>query len=419
MRYSSTASAILCTSFFIAISHGNAPHSSGNAANGASNKGGECQQQSFAAAECSALHSWRESLMSASANYLKRRTFIGNGMMAAGGCMLAGSRRARAAHGGKTALFNGRNLDGWIMAENSQTSIWSGDITGLAALVGAIKSRSNGVAAYLDSVLDQAVKSDFAAFDASNPASVKATGSALAKNLTSLIKGPSIYGKQRFAGVSLRLQTEKLVRSHPQGLRLVEMNRALLVDAFSGDIAPVKAGWTVKDGAMASTGSGRGVIYTTHDYGRFRWMFTIRHVSGNPDHQACVLIFCMRPAPNEIPLDALGGIQFQVPRGGHWDYRPGHNDAGNSELNRVTQVSFDPHQWSRVEIVADESKGVARMAVAQPVGSKAVEVLDFNDPAAGRVGPLALQMHNQGLFDEYKDLSIEVNPQNMSLLTTA
>ena len=53
-------------------------------------------------------------------------------------------------------------------------------------------------------------------------------------------------------------------------------------------------------------------------------MFTMRHVSGNPDHQACVLIFCSRPQPGEKPLDALGGIQFQVPNGGHWDYRPGN-----------------------------------------------------------------------------------------------
>src|SRR5579871_4332415 len=74
-------------------------------------------------------------------------------------------------------------------------------------------------------------------------------------------------------------------------------------------------GWIVKDGVMASTGSGRGVIYTAKDYGRFRFAFTMRHVSGSPDHQACVLIFCTRPQAGEKPLDALGGIQFQVPNG--------------------------------------------------------------------------------------------------------
>ncbi|HEV2133500.1 MAG TPA: DUF1080 domain-containing protein [Terracidiphilus sp.] len=357
--------------------------------------------------------------MSESAGVLNRRDFIRKGMIAAGGCMLGRSPLARAAREKKTVLFNGRTLDGWIMAENSQISIWSGDITNLAELVKAITSKSNGVAAYLDSALDEAVKGNLAAFNPSNEASVKATGSALARSLTAIIKGPSVYDKSRFAGIHLQSETEELALSDPQGLRLVETNRALLVDAFPGDISPVKPGWTVKDGVVASTGSGRGVFYSARDYGRFRWMFKIRHVSGDPDHQACVLIFCARPAANEIPLDAIGGIQFQVPRGGHWDYRPGHNNAGEGEFSPVTKVSFDPHQWSSVEIVADASKGAARMAVAQPVGSKAVEVLDFNDPTAGKIGPIALQMHNAGLFDEYKDLTIEVNPQSMSLITTS
>ena len=66
---------------------------------------------------------------------------------------------------------------------------------------------------------------------------------------------------------------------------------------------------------MASTGAGRGVIYTRNDYGSFRLIFTMRHVSGQPDHQACVLIFCSRPSEGEKGLDALGGIQFQVPNG--------------------------------------------------------------------------------------------------------
>ena len=57
------------------------------------------------------------------------------------------------------------------------------------------------------------------------------------------------------------------------------------------------------------------------------------------------------------------------------------------------------------------------MAVAQPLGSKAVEVLDFQDATAGKVGPIAWQMHNAGLFDEYKDVTIESNPKDHRLIT--
>ncbi|HEV2324302.1 MAG TPA: DUF1080 domain-containing protein [Terracidiphilus sp.] len=357
--------------------------------------------------------------MQAPSHLFDRRAFLRTGMMATGGCVLTVSQPAWSARNNEKVLFNGKSLNGWIMAENSQTSISGGDIADLAAMVKAIETKSSGVAAFVYQVLDEAAKANLATFNTSDAGTGKAARSALARSLSALVEGPSIYHKARFARVNLRPETEKLVRSNPQGLRLAEMNRALLVDAFPGDIAPVTPGWTVKDGALASTASGRGVIYTAHDYGRFRWMFTIRHVSGNPDHQACVLIFCTRPAPNEIPLDALGGIQFQVPRGGHWDYRPGHNNAGKGEFREITKVPFDPHQWSRVEIVADASKGAASMAVAQPVGSKAVEVLRFNDPTAGKAGPVALQMHNAGLVDEYKDLTIEPNPKNLGLMTTA
>ena len=175
--------------------------------------------------------------------------------------------------------------------------------------------------------------------------------------------------------------------------------------------------WTVKDGAMASTGAGRGVIYTKDDYTHYRLFFSMRHVSGKPDHQACVLIFCTRPPEGEKGLDALGGIQFQVPNGGHWDYRPGHNNAGRG-FESLPHPKFDPHEWSQVEMLVDATTGTARMAVAQPVGSKAVEVLRFKVPEAGKVGPIAWQMHNKGLFDEHKDVRIEINPTTDELLTT-
>jgi hypothetical protein len=175
--------------------------------------------------------------------------------------------------------------------------------------------------------------------------------------------------------------------------------------------------WTVKDGAMASTGAGRGVIYTMDDYTHYRLVFLMRHVSGKPDHQACVLIFGTRPPEGEKGLDALGGIQFQVPNGGHWDYRPGHNNAGTG-FEALPHPKFDPARWSQVELLVDAAAGAARMAVAQPVGGKAVEVLRFKVAEAGRPGPIAWQMHNKGLFDAYRDVRVETDPAADELITT-
>ena len=167
---------------------------------------------------------------------------------------------------------------------------------------------------------------------------------------------------------------------------------------------------------MASKGVGRGTIYTKNDYTRYRLIFTMRHVSGQPDHQACMLMFCTRPTAGVKPLDALGGIQFQVPKGGHWDYRPGFNKGGTG-FTSPAKSTVDIHQWSQVEILVDATKGTARMAVAQPVGSKAVEILDYKNPEAGKTGPIAWQMHNKGLFDEYKDVWIETDPKSDELIT--
>ena len=315
------------------------------------------------------------------------------------------------------SLFDGKSLDGWTQIENSATSLASGGITDAARLAAQLTNGPDAVSVFLRGRLQDSVTADLAAYSPSAE-NAKAVVSALVKDLNQVISGPSVYDAARFHGIALRPETEQLLKRHPSGQQLARLNKLLLEDAYPAELAPsVTTGWVVKDGAMASTGSGRGVIYTARDYGRFRLMFTMRHVSGNPDHQACILIFCARPHGDEKPLDALAGIQFQVPNGGHWDYRPGMNNNGGAEFAIVTKTHFDVHEWSRVEIVADAATGTARMAVAQPLGSKAIEVLDFKDPAAGKAGPIAWQMHNAGLFDEYKDVTIEVDPATDDLVT--
>ncbi len=165
-----------------------------------------------------------------------------------------------------------------------------------------------------------------------------------------------------------------------------------------------------RDGVLASTRAGRGVIFTARDYENYRLVFQVRQETGPQfDHYPGVLLFCQRPPAGEPGLDALGGIQFAVPSAGHWDYRPGMNHSGD-HFRRPLRLRYDVGEWAQVEILVNGKAGTARMAIAQPVGTRAIEVLGFNDPAAARRGPIALQMHNARLFDEYKNLRIEVDP---------
>jgi hypothetical protein len=166
-------------------------------------------------------------------------------------------------------------------------------------------------------------------------------------------------------------------------------------------------GWIVQNGAIHGTGAGRGwIYYNPKQVGTFRWIFTLRQVVG--DHAPTVLIWGTTVQPY---LDALGAIQFQPPNGGHWDYRPGHNDGGGSLFTQYPHTKIDIHVWSQCEIIANQNTGIARMACC-PLGAgaatcKGIEVLRFQDPTAGRVGPLAIQIHNSGIQDEYKNLYFE------------
>lgn len=349
-------------------------------------------------------------------NRLNRRAFVQlSGLTFVGAAI--GINHALGETKGAVSLFDGKTLRGWNQIENSTTSLSATEIIDQTIFIAKLASGQDPVSAFLHNQLSDAIKADLAGYSPAN-ANAKATVLALVKALNQIISGGSIYEKERFRNVILQPEVKKLLKQNSQGQQLARLNKLLLEDAYRSELMKsASTGWVAKDGAMVSTGAGRGVIYSVKDYSHYRLLFTMRHVSGKPDHQACVLIFCARPQGDEKPLDALGGIQFQVPNGGHWDYRPGMNNGGGPEFTTVTKTQFDVHAWSRVEILVDALRGTARMAVSQPPESKAVEVLSFKDSTAGKVGPIAWQMHNAGLFDEYKDVAIELNPKIDDLIT--
>ncbi len=164
--------------------------------------------------------------------------------------------------------------------------------------------------------------------------------------------------------------------------------------------------WKVKGGAIHGNGTARGwIYYDKQQAGTFRWIFNVRQVKGN--HAPTVLIW---GTTNPI-RDALSAIQFQPPNGGHWDYRPGHNNGGSGEFTQLPHTKIPVSKWSQCELIADQATGVARMACCPLPSGKATctgtEVLDFKDPKAGQIGPLAIQVHNSGIQDEYKSLYLE------------
>ena len=175
--------------------------------------------------------------------------------------------------------------------------------------------------------------------------------------------------------------------------------------------------FVVKNGTIASTGKGAHA-WTKDDYGDFRMFLTVRQVGNG--HKPCTTLWGTRPAGGKAAR-GLKGIQFQPPLGGSWDYRSNTDPKGKPQwVYPNPRPVLDVKKWHRCEIMARVSKGEFRAACCEIEGKdscKAVEVLHYTDPT-NKKGPFALMMHNDGLFDEYKDIYVDANPEGDELVST-
>src|SRR5487761_2133425 len=89
---------------------------------------------------------------------MKRRTFLRSALIASSGFIIPRSARAKAKAEKTYSLFNGKNLNGWILVENSTGLFLSGDITDLSSLAKSITSKSNPVSTFVNAGLEDAVR---------------------------------------------------------------------------------------------------------------------------------------------------------------------------------------------------------------------------------------------------------------------
>jgi hypothetical protein len=172
----------------------------------------------------------------------------------------------------------------------------------------------------------------------------------------------------------------------------------------------------VADGAIASTGGVRASLYYSQKYSFYRVIYTERQVV-RVGHDPGVLFFGTDPTK-----DALSGLMFALPDSWGWDYLGG----GSSNLT-VTPAPNPPKidltQWARCELLVNSATGTAQAACAQPVGTKAVPVMSFSAAKAKLNIPnvpsyFGILCHTAGEVDEYKDITLEVNPAVNALITT-
>ena len=175
--------------------------------------------------------------------------------------------------------------------------------------------------------------------------------------------------------------------------------------------------WNIVDGAMRGVGGSSRLAYTKADYGSFRLIFTARMNPVNGDHLG-VLFWGDRPTdPSRPKIDNAGWIQFMPPFAGMWDYHPPKHH--NLPHETIAKGSNDSTKWCTTEILCNLEKGTMRAAV------DGVEIARYTHPTPAErkdpekriiAGPIGLFRHGGGA-SEYKNVYVEVNPKEDSLIT--
>jgi len=186
----------------------------------------------------------------------------------------------------------------------------------------------------------------------------------------------------------------------------------------SGRPAPSAFSVNVADNAIASTGGIRASLYYQTKYSFYRIIYTMRQVI-RVGHDPGVLVF-----GTDVTADALEAVMFALPDNWGWDYRGGGSKnlmTGNSTVVTFPGPQVSPSElteWATCEVLVNSATGTAKAACG-PVGTKAVEVVSFQDPTIPNVPSyFAILCHTGGEDDEYKDITLEVNPAVDALITT-
>jgi nitrate/nitrite transporter NarK len=122
----------------------------------------------------------------------------------------------------------------------------TGDFVDLPSLAGKLKQPGDAVSAFIKTNLSAATLEALANYrGAKSDATALQTN--LFQNLNALVRGQSIYDAQRFSGVALRSETQKLIAANPAGDDLPRLNRLLLDDAYPNEISRDGFGWSNTD----------------------------------------------------------------------------------------------------------------------------------------------------------------------------
>src|SRR5882672_7016334 len=111
--------------------------------------------------------------------------------------------------------------------------IFPADIQNVSSLAERLNHPTNQISVFVSGKLSEPTHQ---LLGQGSNASQQELKQALAKDLNQLINGAAIYESSRFTGVKLNETTQDLIAKNPEGVALVRLNRALLEDAYAGEV---------------------------------------------------------------------------------------------------------------------------------------------------------------------------------------
>ena len=116
----------------------------------------------------------------------------------------------------------------------------AGDFKDFSALAGKLKAPPEAVSAWVTNELSSTTFKGLVAYTGA-PAEAGPLEKALARELNDVMRTNSIYTVARFAGVTLRPETQRLLAENPSR-DVRRLNRQLLEDAYPGELIPKGSG---------------------------------------------------------------------------------------------------------------------------------------------------------------------------------
>ena len=140
-------------------------------------------------------------------------------------------------HGSNWRLLAKRaeRIDG-VWTFFGSTTFTTNDLVKLESLASRLKhpASSDAVSEYLATQLSPATQALLAKYSAGPDADLQR---ALVDDLNKVVRRGPLYDTRRFAGVKLTPDAASLIERNPEGTVLIELNRSLLMDAYSEELS--------------------------------------------------------------------------------------------------------------------------------------------------------------------------------------